>query len=245
VRTWFGAPIHDVYCGLRGFTRELYDRLEQRCTGMEFATEMIIKSSLYQKAFGVRIAEVPITLHPDGRKAHAPHLRTFRDGWRTLRFFMLYSPRWLYGIPGIGLGLAGLILSLLVFANIRIGGAVFDAHTLLFASLFLIMGYQSLLFGAFTKVFAIGERLMPMDDKARRLFRIFTLERGAIVGVLVFLAGVGLLAGAVHRWWAADFGPLDYSETMRRVIPGVTFAALGFQTVLGSFFLSILGMRRK
>jgi glycosyltransferase involved in cell wall biosynthesis len=245
VRTWFGAPIHDVYCGLRGFTKELYNRLEQRCTGMEFATEMIIKSSLYQKAYGVRIAEVPITLHPDGRKAHAPHLRTFRDGWRTLRFFMLYSPRWLYGIPGIGLGLAGLVLALLVFANIRIGGAVFDAHTLLFASLFLIMGYQSLLFGAFTKVFAIGERLMPMDDKARRLFRIFTLERGAVFGVLVFLAGVGLLAGAVYRWWAAGFGPLDYSETMRRVIPGVTFAALGFQTVLGSFFLSILGMRRK
>ena len=245
VRTWFGAPIHDVYCGLRGFTKELYGKLEQRCVGMEFATEMIIKSALYHKSYGVKIAEVPITLHPDGRKAHAPHLRTFRDGWRTLRFFMLYSPRWLYGLPGIGMGLIGGILALLVFSGIRIGGVVFDAHTLLFASLFIILGYQSLLFGAFTKVFAIGERLMPMDAKSAALFRLFTLEKGAIVGLLVFLGGLGLLLGAVGQWWKADFGPLDYAVTMRWVIPGVTLAALGFQTVLASFFLSILGMRRK
>jgi glycosyltransferase involved in cell wall biosynthesis len=245
VRHWFGAPIHDVYCGLRGFTKELYHKLEQRCVGMEFATEMIIKSSLYQKTYGVKIAEVPITLHKDGRKAHAPHLRTFRDGWRTLRFFMLYSPRWLYGIPGVGLGLLGLILALLVFGNVQIGNAVFDAHTLLFASLFVILGYQSLLFGAFTKIFAIGERLMPMDDKSQALFKIFTLEKGAIAGILIFLAGLFLLVAAVWQWWATGFGRLDYSETMRWVIPGVTFAAIGFQTILGSFFLSILGMRRK
>lgn len=245
VRNWFGAPIHDVYCGLRGFTRKLYDQLEQRCTGMEFATEMIIKSSLHQASFGVRIAEVPVTLHPDGRKAHAPHLRTFRDGWRTLRFFMLYSPRWLYGIPGLGLGLVGLVLAALVYGRVSIGPAVFDAHTLLFASLFVILGYQSLLFGAFTKVFAIGERLMPMDSRSERLFTVFTLERGALAGLLVLLVGLALLAAAVGQWWAAGFGTMDYSRTMRWVIPGVTFAALGFQTVLGSFFLSILGMRRK
>ena len=245
VRCWFGAPINDVYCGLRGFTRELYDKLEQRCVGMEFATEMIIKSSLYQKTYGVKIAEVPITLHPDGRKAHAPHLRTFRDGWRTLRFFMLYSPRWLFGVPGVGLILTGLLLAGLVFAGIRIGEAVLDAHSLLFASLFVILGYQSLLFGALTKVFAFGEKLMPMDERSRRLFQVFTLEKGVILGALVFLAGAFLLAASVWQWWAADFGRLDYSETMRWVIPGVTFAALGCQTVFGSFFLSILGMRRK
>lgn len=245
VRNWFGAPIHDVYCGLRGFTKELYRKLEQRCVGMEFATEMIIKSSLYQKSFGVRIAEVPITLHPDGRKAHAPHLRTFRDGWRTLRFFMLYSPRWLFGIPGIGLGLLGLCLALLVYGNVQLGNAVFDAHTLLFASLFVILGYQSLLFGAFTKVFAIGEHLMPMDEKSRALFKIFTLEKGAIAGILVFVAGLFLLIAAVWQWWLTGFGRLDYSQTMRWVIPGMTFAAIGAQTVLGSLFLSILGMRRK
>jgi len=245
VRNWFGAPIHDVYCGLRGFTMELYQKLEQRCTGMEFATEMIIKSSLYQESLGVKIAEVPITLHPDGRKAHAPHLRTFRDGWRTLRFFLLYSPRWLYGIPGFGMGLAGLLLAALVFGNFSLKGAVFDAHTLLFASLFMILGYQSLLFGAFTKVFAIGERLMPMDPRSKSLFKIFTLEKGAVVGSAMLLGGFMLLFTAVRRWWMVDFGPLDYSQTMRWVIPGVTLVALGFQTVLGSFFLSILGMRRK
>lgn len=245
VRTWFGAPIHDVYCGLRGFTRELYSKLEQRCVGMEFATEMIIKSSLYQKTYGIRIAEVPITLHPDGRKAHAPHLRTFRDGWRTLRFFMLYSPRWLYGVPGVSLSLIGLLLAGLVYGNVRLGSAVFDAHTLLFASLFLILGYQSLLFGAFTKVFAIGDGLMPLDAKARALFRVFTLEKGAIAGLLVFCLGCYLLLHAVWQWWVAGFGPLDYAQTMRWVIPGVTCAAIGFQTLLGSFFLSILGMRRK
>jgi len=245
VRNWFGAPIHDVYCGLRGFTKEHYKRLEQRCTGMEFATEMIIKSSLYQKSLGVKIAEVPITLHPDGRKAHAPHLRTFRDGWRTLRFFLLYSPRWLYGVPGIGLGLIGLLLSLLVYGNVSVGGAVFDAHTLLFASLFIILGYQSLMFGAFTKVFAIGERLMPLDDRSKSLFKVFTLEKGAAVGGVILLVGLFLLGAAIRKWWSVDFGALSYSQTMKWVIPGVTFVALGFQTVLGSFFLSILGMRRK
>jgi len=245
VRSWFGAPIHDVYCGLRGFTKAHYERLEQRCTGMEFATEMIIKSSLYQKTYGVKIAEVPITLHPDGRKAHAPHLRTFRDGWRTLRFFMLYSPRWLYGLPGFVLGLIGLLLAGLVYGGVQIGDAVFDAHTLLFGSLFIILGYQSLLFGAFTKVFAFGERMMPMDAKTGALFRVFTLEKGVIAGGLVFVAGFLLLFASVWQWWMTGFGRLDYAQTMRWVIPGVTFAALGFQTILGSFFLSILGMRRK
>jgi hypothetical protein len=151
----------------------------------------------------------------------------------------------LYGIPGFGLGLLGLLLAALAYGNISIRGAVLDAHTLLFASLFIILGYQSLLFGAFTKVFAIGEHLMPMDERSRSLFKLFTLEKGAVVGIAIFLAGLMLLGSAVYQWWSVDFGPLNYSETMRWVIPGVTFVALGFQTVLGSFFLSILGMRRK
>jgi glycosyltransferase involved in cell wall biosynthesis len=136
VRKMFKAPIHDVYCGLRGFTRELYDRLDLRCTGMEFATEMVIKSSLFRE----KIAEVPITLHPDGRKAHAPHLKTFSDGWRTLRFFMLYSPRWLFLVPGIALVVLGLIAWGLALPRVEIHGIDFDAHTLLFGSLFLLMG---------------------------------------------------------------------------------------------------------
>lgn len=245
VRNWFGAPINDVYCGLRGFTKAHYERLEQRCMGMEFATEMIIKSSLYQSLYGVKIAEVPITLHPDGRKAHAPHLRTFRDGWRTLRFFMLYCPRWLFVLPGLVMLGLGTILGGMVYGGVAVGEAVFDAHSLLVAALLILLGYQSLLFAGFTKVFAIGERLMPPDAKTSFWVRAASLERGVAVGALAFLAGVGLIATAAWEWFARDFGHLDYGQTMRVVIPGVTLAAVGFQTIFASFFLSILGMRRK
>jgi len=230
-----------VYCGLRGFTRALYERLDQRCTGMEFATEMIIKSSLA----GARIGEVPITLYPDGRKSHAPHLKTFRDGWRTLRFFLLYSPRWLFLIPGAGLIALGLLGFGLVMPGLRIGHVGFDAHTLLFASLAMICGYQSILFALFTKFFAISEGLLPADPRMTRLFRIVNLERGVLFGAATTAFGLLLLAGAINLWRAAGFGSLDYSRTMRWVIPGVTLTVLGFQTMLSSFFLSILGMRRR
>jgi glycosyltransferase involved in cell wall biosynthesis len=240
-RRWFRAPIHDVYCGLRGFRRDFYHELDQRCTGMEFATEMIVKSSLRS----ARIAEVPITLHPDGRKNRAPHLRTFRDGWRTLRFFLLYSPRYLFLAPGgllIALGMVGYGLAL---PAVTIRGATLDAHTLLFSSLALICGYQSILFAVFTKVFAITEGLLPRDSRIRLLSRIVTLERGALGGAVAAACGVFLLLLAIARWAAEDFGRLDYASTMRLVVPGVTLTALGFQTVLSSFFLSILRMRRR
>lgn len=241
-RRWFEAKsIHDVYCGLRGFTKEFYGRLNQRCTGMEFATEMIIKASL----FGENITEVPITLHPDGRKSHAPHLKTFRDGWRTLRFFLMYCPRWLFVIPGIWLILLGLIGYALAMPGTRLAGVAFDAHTLLFASLAILCGYQSILFAVFTKTFAIGEGLMPEDPFMTRFYEIINLERGLIVAGTAMLVGLLLLMAAVKQWWLVDFGPLDYGETMRLVVPGVTLTALGFQTVFSSFFVSILGMRRQ
>jgi glycosyltransferase involved in cell wall biosynthesis len=241
VRKWFGAPVHDVYCGLRGFTRDFYERLNQRCTGMEFATEMIIKAGVYK----ARVAEVPITLHPDGRKSHPPHLKTFRDGWRTLRFFLLYSPRWLFLTPGImliGLGLVGYALAL---PGTRAFGVHFDAHTLLFASLAIICGFQCIVFAALAKTFAISEGLIPLSDVMRRWFERLNLERGLVVGVLGMLAGMALLLGAVLQWRARNFGNLDYAVTMRWVVPGVTLTTLGFQTILSSFFLSLLGMRRK
>jgi glycosyltransferase involved in cell wall biosynthesis len=240
-RRWFRAPIHDVYCGLRGFTRQLYDRLDQRCTGMEFATEMIIKSSLYHAA----ISEVPITLHPDGRVAHAPHLRTFRDGWRTLRFFLMYSPRWLFLAPGAALIALGLVGYGLAMPGVTIGRLTFDAHSLLFASLAILCGYQSLLFALFTKTFAISEGLMPEDPRLNRFFQIVDLEKGLVLGVASLVVGLILLAGAINQWRLHDFGRLDYSQTMRWVIPGATLTALGLQTVLSSFFVSILGMRRR
>jgi len=241
VRNMFWAQIHDVYCGLRGFTKSLYDRLDLRCTGMEFATEMIIKSNLY----GTKITEVPITLHPDGRKSHKPHLKTFRDGWRTLRFFMMYSPRWLFLNPGVLLILLGLMGYALALPGVSALGVTFDAHTLLFSSLFLLLGYQSILFAVFTKTFAISEGLMPENRRMTRFYEVVNLERGLLVGVGALLLGLALLLGAVNQWRLQHFGPLDYSHTMRFVIPGVTLTALGFQTILSGFFISILGMRRK
>jgi hypothetical protein len=241
-RTWFKAkPIHDVYCGLRGFSREFYSRLNQRCTGMEFATEMIIKASL----FGEKVTEVPITLHPDGRKSHAPHLKTFRDGWRTLRFFLMYCPRWLFVVPGAILMALGLMGYAVALPGARLGGVAFDAHTLLIASLATLCGYQSILFAIFTKTFAISEGLMPEDPQFARLFRLLNLERGLVLSAAAVLVGLVLLLIALNQWRLVNFGTLDYSATMRLVVPGVTLTALGFQTVFSSFFVSILGMRRK
>lgn len=240
-RAWFGAPIHDVYCGLRGFTRELYEGLDQRCTGMEFATEMIIKASLR----GSRMAEVPITLYPDGRRSHAPHLRTFRDGWRTLRFFLMYSPRWLFLAPGLALILLGLLGYAVAMPGVTAMGVTFDAHTLLFASLAIICGYQSILFAVFTKTFAASEGLMPPDPRIDRLRGLLSLENGLLASSAAMIVGLTLLAGAVNQWRLTGFGHLDYAHTMRWVIPGVTLTALGFQTFLSSFFLSILGMGRR
>lgn len=240
-RWWFRAPIHDIYCGLRGFTKELYERLDQRCTGMEFATEMIIKASLH----GEKIAEVPITLHPDGRKAHKPHLKTFRDGWRTLRFFLLYSPRWLFLMPGLVMILVGLLGYAVAMPGLKIGGLKFDAHTLLFASVAILCGYQSVVFAIFTKVFAIAEKLVPETPRMERLFKVFTLERGLLAGAVMLIVGVGLLIFAVWMWWDKQFGNLDYARTMRVVVPGATLTAIGFQTILSSFFMSVLGLRRR
>ena len=237
----FAAPIHDVYCGLRGFTRELYNRLDLQCEGMEFATEMIIKASLHR----ARIAEIPITLYPDGRKTNAPHLRTIRDGWRTLRFFLIFSPRWLFLAPGFILTLLGLAGYAVALPGLQIAGVTFDAHTLLFSSLAILMGYQSILFAVFTKTFAISEGFLPKDPRVDRFFKIIYLERGLAVGTVTFLAGLILLGAAVLQWKSTHFGRLDYAVTMRWVIPGATLTALGFQTVLSSFFVSILGMKRR
>jgi len=240
VRRWYGASIHDVHCGMRAFRREFVESLGLRCTGMEFASEMVIKSALAQG----RIAEVPITLRRDGRTTHPPHLKTFRDGWRHLRFYLMLSPRWLFLQPGIALILLGLLGYALAMPRARIFGAVLDVHTLLFASLAIICGYQSVLFAVITKVFAIEEGLLPRDPRLERLYPSVGLERGVAAGGVAMLAGVVLLAVSLLQWRAVRFGNLDYEKTMRWVIPGVTLTALGFQTILSSFFLSILGLRR-
>jgi len=240
-RWWFRTPVHDINCGMRGFRLDAYRQLDLRCTGMEFATEMIIKARLH----GYDIAEVPISLHPDGRKAHPPHLRTFRDGWRTLRLYLLFTPRWLFLVPGvllIVLGLAGYAIAL---PGLRIGPAQFDVHTLLFSSLAMLMGQQAISFALFAKAFAIGEGILPLDRRTERFFQIATLERGLLLGGAAMVIGLGLLAAVALEWWRVGFGPLDYTRTMRLAIPGATLTALGLHTILGSFFGSILGLRRQ
>jgi glycosyltransferase involved in cell wall biosynthesis len=238
---WFRAPVHDIYCGLRGFTKMLYLRLDQRCTGMEFATEMIIKASL----LGARIGEVPITLHPDGRKQHPPHLKTFRDGWRTLRFFLLCTPRRLFLRPGLlllALGLAGYTVAM---PGLTLRGMTFDAHTLLFASLAVICGYQSMLFAFIAKTFAISEGMLPPDPRVDRMARVLPLPRGILLGLSAAAVGGVMLIAAVNDWRVHDFGRLNYADTMRVVVPGVTLAVLGYQTILSCLFLDLLNMRRR
>ena len=240
-RLMFNVPVQDIYCGLRGFRKEHYLTLDQRCIGMEFATEMMIKSSLN----GASINEVPITLSPDGRKKRGPHLRTFRDGWRTLRTFMLYSPRWTFAIPGVLLMCLGLLGYALALPSVSIAGATFDAHTLLGATMFIFVGYQTLLFSLFTKMFAAAEGLLPQDPRIKRILETVNLERGLVFGAVVTLIGLGLISVVLFKWVDSGFGTLNYPDTLRQVIPGVMFAVLGFQTILASLFVSILGMRRR
>ena len=240
-RMMFSVPIHDIYCGMRGFTRELYDRLDLRCKGMEFATEMIIKSTLV----GAKTSEVPVTLSPDGRVAHAPHLRTFRDGWRTLRFYLLYSPRWLFWYPGLLLIFFGILGYAVAMPGLRIHGIHFDAHTLLVASLAIMVGYESISFGVLGRLFAYEEGLLPRKPELDRALQIVTLERGVVAGLTSVAGGVLLIAIAARQWEATGFANLDYSVTMRWVIPGVMFAALGVQTALATFFASLLTLNRR
>jgi glycosyltransferase involved in cell wall biosynthesis len=238
VRHWFRAPVNDVHCGLRAFTKALYLRLDQRCTGMEFASENVIKASIH----GARIAEVPVTLHRDGRTAHAPHLKTFRDGWRHLRFYLMYSPRWLFLLPGVALLLGGVLGYALALP--RWPGLRFDVNTLLFSSLAILAGYQSVQFAVFTKTFAISEGLLPLDARMERLFQRIDLERGLIAGALMMVLGIALLGVVVVRWWQSHLGALDYPSTLRWTISGFTLTSLGLQTVFGSFFLGVLGLKR-
>jgi len=240
VRFMFWAPVHDVYCGLRGFRKEFIDKLELRSSGMEFATEMVIRSSLQNGS----IAEVPITLHRDGRTAHAPHLHTFRDGWRTLRFFLMCSPRWLFLYPGCLLGVLGLIGYALALPGVRIGGVHFDAHTLLVSTLAILVGHQAIVFAVCAKTLAMAEGLLPPNPRMMSFHRVVTLERGLIASLVALTLGAALLLGAVGVWRAHHFGDLDYTRTMRLVVPGVLLSALGVQNLLASFLIGIMRTAR-
>ena len=237
VRFMFRIPIHDVYCGMRGFTKNLYDNLDLRSPGMEFATEMIIKSGLHNAS----MAQVPITLHPDGRREHGPHLRTFRDGWRTLRLFLVFSPKWTFFRPGVLLILIGLLGYALALPQIRILNAALDVHTLLIASLAILLGWQCILLATLAQIFAAREGLMPALPKLEKV----TVEHGIGSGLIMAIAGIGLITVVIFTWWQGDFGQLDYPQTMRLVVPGVTLVAVGFQTAMASLMAGVLRMQRR
>ena len=240
-RRMFRTPIHDIYCGMRGFSRRLFDRLELQCTGMEFATEMIIKASLFQEP----VQQIPITLSPDGRRSRRPHLRTFRDGWRTLRFFLIFSPRWLFWYSGLTMMLVGVLGYAVALPGMTIRGVTFDVHTLLVASMALQFGFQTAAFAVLTTTYAIKQRFRPSSARIERFFQLFTLERGAIAGLIAVAAGAAAILAALIGWYQVDFGPLDYPSTMRLVIPGATLVTLGASVILNSFLCSMLGLDRR
>jgi len=240
-RLFFKTPVGDFHCGLRGFSAEAYRRMDLRTTGMEFASEMVVKATL----LGLSVAEVPTTLSPDGR-SRVPHLRTWRDGWRHLRFLLLYSPRWLFLYPGFLLMFAGAAITLWLLPGPRsIGSITFDVHTMVYATAFVLLGFQAIAFAVFTKVFAISEGLLPPDPALDRWFRYITLELGLAFGVALMISGLAASVYAVGVWGAKDFGPLDYSVTMRLILPAALLLTLGVQAVFASFFLSVLGLRRR
>jgi hypothetical protein len=240
-RLMFGTPINDIYCGLRGFTRSFYDRANLRCTGMEFATEMIIKAA----QLGVPTAELPITLSRDGRKGRPSHLRTFRDGWLTLRLFLICSPDWLFLAPGVALAAGGLAAGALSLAGTRIGPATLGAHSLLVSSLSLLVGTQCCFLGIFAHTFALVRGLRPPGSLIAGFFRFFTLEKALVGAGAVALAGAALIASVFLEWRAGGYGPLAYAHTLRYVIPGVTLVALSAQVVFSSFMVSILSLESR
>jgi glycosyltransferase involved in cell wall biosynthesis len=240
-RLFFGSPCGDFHCGMRGFRRESFLQMDIRSTGMEFASEMVVKATLLR----MKVSEVPTTLNPDGRN-RPPHLRTWRDGWRHLRFLLMYSPRWLFLYPGIVLMLLGLAGCVLLLPGRRVfHGIGLDVHTLLYAFVAILLGFQLIAFATFTKVFAITEGLLPEDPRLNRMFRWVTLETGLLVGGLLMLLGVGGSIFAVSGWAKESFGALDIEHTLRIVMPSVFALTMGVQITFSSFFLSILGLRRR
>jgi glycosyltransferase involved in cell wall biosynthesis len=239
-RLLFECPAHDFHCGLRGFSREAILELDLQTSGMEFASEMVIKATLQ----GLRISEVPTTLHPDGR-SRPPHLKPWRDGWRHLRFMLLYSPKWLFLVPGAVLSLfGGALAGILSFEDLQIAGARLNIGALALSFTTLLLGVQLLLFAVFTKTFGTREGLLAQDPLLQRLWKVFTLERGVVLSLGVFLFGALLLTLATLAWAKTGFADMPWQENLRLIIPGGSLALLGLQGIFSSFFLSILGLKK-
>ena len=238
-RLFFGSKVGDFYCGLRAFRREAMQGLELQSPGMEFGVEMVAKASMYH----LRVTEVPTTLSPDLR-SRPPHLRTWRDGWRTLRFFLLYSPRWLFFYPGALLMVLGLVLGVALLPGpLEVFSARLDVHSLLYAGAAVVVGFQAVVFSALARVYAASEGFLPDNQHVQRARSLFSLEAGLIGGGLLVLAAVVLSIIAFVQWDDSSFKHLNYPNSLRLTIPAVVMLMLGVQTVLSSFFLSVLGIK--
>jgi glycosyltransferase involved in cell wall biosynthesis len=238
-RLFFRSQIGDFHCGLRGFSRDAVLALNLQATGMEFASELVVKAALY----GQHVTEVPTTLAKDGR-SRPPHLHTWRDGWRHLRFLLLFSPRWLFFLPGLVLLIAGLAIGVIVGPHpFRVGSVTFDVDTLVAASAMVVIGFQSVLFWLFTQVYAGSEGFLPEEPKVQRLLEKLSLERGLLLGVAIGLAGLAGLIFSLLYWNGQRFSHLNYEHSLRLMIPSVTALVVSCQVILGTFFLSILGIK--
>ena len=240
-RLFFSCPVTDFHCGMRGFRRSTYLAMNLRSTGMEFASEMVIKATMME----ARIAEIPITLHKDGRD-RPPHLRTWRDGWRHLRFMLLYCPRWLFVVPGLMLFILGMLSgTLLLPGPITIKGITFDTNSLLMASMAILVGFNLTSFGVFSKTYAISVGFLPKDQLFEKTVGRAPLELGIAIGLFTSLIGLGLLSLGMWSWKVQQFGPLSYPDSLRLIIPGTTALTLGIEIIFSSFLMSLLLMSRK
>jgi hypothetical protein len=237
---FFRTPVGDAHCGLRGFRKDSCTRLGLHSTGMEFASEMVVKASLNRQ----KISEVPIVLYPDGRD-RPPHLRSFRDGWRHLRFLLLLCPLWLYLIPSAVLTAGGLgLMAWLTPGPQTIGSVELDVHSMLFGALCVILGYQTLSLWAYAKIHGWTSGLLPADTFSTKVFKHLTLERGLLAGAVLLAAGLALNFWLVSEWLGQNMGHLEVRTTLRYALWGFTTMILGVQTIYSSFFLSMLGMAR-
>jgi glycosyltransferase involved in cell wall biosynthesis len=240
-RLFFRTPARDFHCGIRGFSKEALERLDLHTTGMEFASEMVVKAALC----GLRMTEVPTTLSPDGR-SRPPHLRSWRDGWRHLRFLLIYSPRWLFLYPGMLLLLLGSLTTLTLMPGPRtVYGITFDIHTMLYASTSVLVGLQAIVLAVFSKGYAVHVQLLPAGHSTAGLLRMATLERGLLLGGLTVAVGLAGSLYAFLAWGHQSFGPLIPGSMMRIVIPSLTALTAGFQIMFASFFLGVLGVKHR
>lgn len=240
-RLFFPSAIGDFHCGLRGYHREAIQKLDLQTTGMEYASEMVVKATMYE----LKMAEVPTTLSPDGR-SRAPHLRSFRDGWRHLKFLLLHSPNWLFLYPGMFFSVLGLLITaVLMFGPLQIGSVTFDIHTMLYGSAMVMIGINMITFALFTKIYAIRTHFIPTKESAATKLAKVTTEKGAVLGLVLTLIGIIMTIAAFVIWKDTSFGNLNPQEMMRMTIPALMLMVVGIEMIFASFFIGILNIKHQ